>query len=167
MQLTALIAAVTCLAAPAQPAKTVSVPLRGATGQSVGEATLTAAKKGVKIYLKVKGLTPGEHALHFHQTGTCTGPDFKSAGDHFAVDHKAHGKVEGGPHEGDMPNFTVGNDGKGKAELVNEHVTLTGGPRSLLKPAGTALVIHAKADDYKTQPAGDAGDRIACGVIPQ
>ncbi|MGZ3713263.1 MAG: superoxide dismutase family protein [Bdellovibrionota bacterium] len=149
----------------AAPSKPLHVAILGVSGNSVGEAVLTESKKGVKISLHVSELTPGVHGFHIHEKGVCTPVDFKSAGGHLAIAHKMHGKVEGGPHEGDLPNISVGKDGKGHAEFVNPNVTLKAGANSLLREGGTSLVIHAKADDEKTQPAGDSGDRIACGII--
>lgn len=150
----------------AAPAKPLRVELMGANGQSVGEALLTQQKKGVKFEVSVSNLPPGPHGFHVHEIGECTPVDFKSAGSHFAPGHKNHGKVAGGPHEGDLPNITVGKDGKGKASFTNKLVTLQDGEtNSLIRTGGTALVLHAKADDGKSQPAGDSGDRIACGVI--
>ncbi len=144
----------------------VKVELADGTGKAVGTATLTASSKGVSIKLDVHDLTPGEHAIHVHATPKCDGPDFKSAGGHFNPDNKKHGmKAEGGAHAGDMPNFTVGKDGKSKATVTAPGVTLGDDAHSVFTGEGTALVIHAKADDMKTDPAGNAGDRIACGVI--
>lgn len=144
----------------------VHVELKDAKGTAVGTATLTELKKGVKIDLDLHGLTPGEHALHFHDKGVCKGPKFESAGGHFSPTPSKHGfDMDGGPHAGDMPNLIAQADGSAKLELVNVNVTLDKGPNSLLKAGGTALVIHEKADDYKSQPAGDAGGRFACGEI--
>ncbi|MGE3262109.1 MAG: superoxide dismutase family protein [Bacteriovoracia bacterium] len=145
--------------------KPLHIPLMGASGQSMGEALVSESPAGVKIAVTLSNVTPGVHGFHVHENGVCTPVDFKSAGAHFAPAHKAHGKVEGGPHAGDLPNITVGKDGKGRAEFVNKNITLKAGPNSLLKSGGTALVLHAKPDDHKTQPSGDSGDRIACGVI--
>jgi superoxide dismutase, Cu-Zn family len=153
---------------PAKPAavKPVTVKLSDAKGKSIGTATLAADPGGVKITLAVKGLTAGDHAIHVHETAKCDGPDFKSAGGHFNPEHKKHGKDNpDGAHAGDIPNFTVDAKGASTATVVAPNITLDDGPHSVFTGGGTALVIHAKADDMKTDPAGAAGDRIACGLI--
>jgi Cu-Zn family superoxide dismutase len=151
---------------PAPAAKPVTVKLNDAKGKSIGTAKLTSDPGGVKITLAVKGLTPGDHAIHVHETATCTAPDFKSAGGHFNPDHKKHGKDNPeGAHAGDMPNFTVDAKGGSTASVIAPGVTLEDGDHSVFTGGGTALVIHAGSDDLKTDPAGAAGDRIACGLI--
>jgi len=141
------------------------VELKDAQGKDVGSILIWDQGPGVALQLDLHDLTPGEHALHFHQAPKCEGPDFKSAGGHFNPESKKHGfDNPEGHHAGDMKNFTVGADGKAKAKLENSEVRLKAGPHSLLT-SGAAVVVHAKADDYKTDPAGNAGDRIACGVI--
>lgn len=148
------------------PAPAAKATLVNAQGQKVGEAKLTETAGGVKIDLTVENLPPGVHAFHIHAKGACTGPDFTSAGGHFNPFGKHHGmKNPQGPHAGDLPNLTVGPDGKGRATAVNTLVTLKEGKNSLFQPDGTSLVIHEKADDDMTDPAGNAGARIACGAI--
>ena len=140
--------------------------IKDADGKSVGTATFTEQKDGVKLRLKVSGLAAGKHGFHIHETGTCTPPDFKSAGGHFNPFKKQHGMENpAGKHAGDFPNLEVKEDGAAQITVIATGATLKKGPASLLKPGGTAIVIHAAPDDYKTDPAGNAGVRVACGVI--
>lgn len=145
----------------------VTVDLIGEKGSPVGKAVLTQLPEGVQVKVEAANLSEGKHGIHFHENGKCAAPDFQSAGAHLNPDGKKHGFENPlGPHAGDLPNLEAGADGTAKAEFVTKLVTLEKGkPNSLLKPAGTALVIHEKADDNKTDPAGDSGARIACGVI--
>ncbi len=135
-------------------------------GEKIGTAKIVETKKGAKIELKVSQLTPGTHGIHIHTVGKCEGPAFATAGGHLNPDAKKHGKDNPeGPHSGDLLNIVVMADGTAKATLLDPMVTLGAGPGSLFHDGGTAIVIHEKADDYKTDPAGDSGARIACGVI--
>jgi Cu-Zn family superoxide dismutase len=142
------------------------VDLKDAKGNSVGMAMISPVKGGgVSIDLDLKGLPPGEHALHFHAVAKCEAP-FTSAGGHFNPENKKHGMQNPeGPHAGDMMNFTVDAKGNAKATVTNKNVTMGSEPNSIYAAGGTALMIHAGADDMKTDPSGNAGDRIACGAI--
>ena len=153
-------------AAGEQSAKGGKAELRDSQGKVVGTAQLKQVDEGVQVSLHLTGIPAGTHAFHIHSVGKCEAPSFESAGEHFNPGGKKHGlKNPAGPHAGDLPNITVGSDGKGNAKVINTHFTLGEGANSVFHPGGSAIVIHEKADDGKTDPAGNAGDRIACGVI--
>lgn len=140
--------------------------LQNAEGKDVGTATFTPTKGGVKVQVQVANLSPGKHGIHIHAAGRCEPPGFATAGGHFNPAGKKHGLHNPeGAHAGDMPNLTVGKDGKGKGTFTAKGATLGEGEGSLFGPDGTALVIHADADDERTDPAGNSGPRVACGVI--
>jgi len=143
------------------------VDLKDAKGNAVGMAMISPVKGGgVSIDLDVHGLPPGEHALHFHAVPKCEGPDFTSATGHFNPGMKKHGMQNPeGAHAGDMSNFTVDAKGNAKTTITNKNVAMGSEANSIYANGGTALMIHAAADDMKSDPAGNAGARIACGAI--
>jgi len=141
---------------------TFSFPIMNSEGGEIGKINITPKESGgVELEVSVKGLTPGSHAMHFHEFGRCDGPDFKSAGGHYNPTGVAHGA-----HAGDMMNVDVSSDGTGKFKVTNGKVNLkTGSLPALMDADGTALIIHAGEDDYTSQPSGAAGPRVACAVI--
>lgn len=147
----------------------VEVTLYNRDKQKVGTSIIRPVYTGVKVTLEGSDLPPGTHGFHIHENGVCEAPDFKSAGGHFNPTDARHGfKHPQGPHAGDLPNIEVDEDGDVFADAAAEMVTLEKGKNnSLLKEGGTALIIYADADDYESQPSGDAGERIACGVISE
>ncbi|MBX6426854.1 MAG: superoxide dismutase family protein [Variibacter sp.] len=161
-----LVAAAVLCAAPAA-AQTAKATLKDKDGKEVGTLTLVETPSGVLLALAVKGLPPGEHAFHIHAVGLCEPPSFTSAQGHFNPGTRKHGFMAAeGAHAGDMPNLHVPASGEVRIEVLNQAVTLRkGAPNSLFDADGSAVVIHAAADDYRSDPAGQAGDRIACGVI--
>ncbi len=153
-----------------KPVKKKTVELKDAKGNDVGRATILSKGTGVEVKLALKDLPPGEHAVHFHQNAKCDPPDFKSDGPHFNPTSKKHGfDNPEGHHAGDMKNFTVKANGTAKATVADDSVVLGTGSEanSLFANGGTSIMIHAKGDDYKTDPSGNSGDRIACGAIAQ
>ena len=147
-------------------AQSARAQLKDAQANVVGTATLSEVPGGVRVMLRVNGLKPGEHGFHIHAVGRCEPPDFMSAGPHFNPYGKHHGLANpDGPHAGDFPNLEVRADGTGSLDTTDSLVTLKEGPNWLFRPGGTSLIIHADPDDEKTDPAGNSGARVACGVI--
>ena len=147
------------------PASTARVQFRNASGASVGEATLQQTPAGVLLTADLSGLPAGTHGMHLHAIGRCE-PDFAAAGPHFNPGNRAHGaRNPAGKHAGDLTNIHVPETGALRVELLMSDVALSGGPNALLDTDGAALVIHALADDYSTDPAGGSGARISCGVV--
>lgn len=151
--------------AAAKPTGT-KVVLKNGAGEDVGSATFSQAKNGIKVKIELKNLPIGAHGVHIHQNPTCEGPDFKTAGGHFNPDHKQHGfENPEGHHNGDLPqNVTVQENHMGEASFVITSVSLD--PKAPNSLFGTSIVVHEKADDMKTDPSGNSGNRIACGVFP-
>lgn len=149
--------------------------LQNRQGNVVGYAYLTATADGVLIQVRMTGLGSemtgdgwSEHGFHIHETGTCTPPDFSSAGGHFNPTGVGHGLLDtDGAHAGDLPNLLVLPDGSASYQVTTDLVTLDSGERGLFDADGSALVLHSGPDDYLTDPAGESGDRIACGIITQ
>ncbi|WP_432353337.1 superoxide dismutase family protein [Sporosarcina sp. A2] len=151
----------------AEATKSVETNLINTSGTQIGEAHFTEADGMLTISLRAEGLESGIHGIHLHEKAVCTPPDFKSAGGHFNPTSKKHGfDNPKGYHLGDLPNLDVGDDRKVAVQVTLHNVTLQPGkPNSLLDGDGSALVIHAGPDDYKTDPAGNSGDRIACAEL--
>jgi superoxide dismutase, Cu-Zn family len=146
--------------------ETAVAQLIGSSGQPVGTATFTQVSGGVRIVLETRGLPPGPHGVHIHEIGKCEAPQFTTAGGHFNPEKKQHGTMNpDGAHAGDLPNLTVGVDGVGRLETTTERITLGTGASSVFDADGSALVVHAGPDDFKTDPTGNSGGRIACGVV--
>jgi Cu-Zn family superoxide dismutase len=150
-------------------ARSATAELKDANGQVVGTAKLSDVAGAVRILLETRDLPPGEKGVHIHETESCEPPTFESAGGHFNPTGRQHGALNPqGAHAGDLPNITVGDDGSGQLQTTTALVSLASGrENSLLDEDGSAIVVHAKADDMRTDPAGNSGDRIACGVIEE
>jgi Cu-Zn family superoxide dismutase len=152
---------------PAAP-RQIKVQILNSSGQDAGFVTFKTVKKGVKVKIELKNLPFGDHAVHIHENAVCDAPDFKGAGSHFNPDGKQHGFLNPmGHHNGDFPaSISVGEDHTGEATFVLHSISLDpAAPNSLFLNGGTSIVVHKKADDEKTNPSGDSGNRIACGVI--
>jgi Cu-Zn family superoxide dismutase len=148
------------------PRPVASGTFRNAAGDRVGLATVSDSGGILRLGVSAAQLEPGPHGLHFHARGTCTPPDFSSAGPHFNPDSRKHGRLNPeGPHLGDLPNLIAGQDGSADTSFTIPSDLAGAGPRSLLQPGGTAIVIHAGPDDERTDPSGNSGDRVACAVV--
>ena len=167
MRTTLAVLALYLLASPAfaKPKNALVVPIKTSTGEDAGTATFTQAKSKLTVKLDLKNLPVGEHGVHIHAKALCDPPDFKTAGPHFNPENKQHGALNPmGHHAGDLPqNVTIGEGHIGHASFKLDYLSLD--PASPNSIGGTAIVVHEKPDDMKTDPTGNAGNRIACGVI--
>lgn len=146
--------------------ESVTVEMTNRQGGSAGVVHVMPAATGVQLHVQLTGLTPGEHGFHVHEQGECTPPAFESSGGHFAQEGQQHGlQNPQGPHTGDMPNLVANAGGAVDTTFTLDRLSLQRGAANAV--FGRALVVHAGADDYRTDPAGAAGDRVACGVIRQ
>jgi Cu-Zn family superoxide dismutase len=145
---------------------TARAELRNAGGQTVGTATFTQVGSAVRIVLEMRDVPAGAKGVHVHAVGKCDPPDFTTAGSHFNPGGRQHGTLNPqGSHAGDLPNITIAADGTGRLESTAQQLTLLGGTNSVFDADGSALVVHAAPDDFRTDPTGNSGARIACGVI--
>lgn len=150
--------------APAEAARQANAVIAMADGKQVGTVTATEAPDGIRLVVNATGLPQGERGIHVHTVGLCEGPAFTSAGAHWNPGGNQHGlEAAGGPHAGDMPNLSIGADGTGTLEYTLAGATFAG----LLDEDGSAFVIHAERDDQQTDPSGNSGDRVACGVFSE
>lgn len=139
--------------------------LRTVDGKEVGTVTASADENGVVVTVDARTMVAGIKGMHVHSIGRCEGPKFESAGPHWNPTGRQHGKDNpAGPHRGDLPNLDVGQGGTGTVTFTLPGAAI-GGAAGLLDADGAAFVIHAAADDYRTDPSGNSGDRIACGVF--
>ncbi|MFS0771676.1 superoxide dismutase family protein [Sphingomonas sp. 1P08PE] len=142
--------------------RTATAMLRTAANADAGRATATEVEGGLRFTLDARGLPPGTHGAHVHMVGRCDAPDFTTAGGHWNPTSRQHGTMNPqGPHEGDLPNLIIGTDGRGTIGVTIPGATMAG----LLDTDGGAMVVHANPDDLKTDPSGNSGGRIACGVF--
>ena len=154
------------MTAAAGVAPGAAAELRTVAGETKARVTASQLGDTIRIRIDAMGMARGSYAAHVHSVGLCSPPDFTSAGPHWNPTGSQHGKNNpAGMHKGDLPNLTVGTDGRGTLDYAIPAAMLTGGPNPLLDADGAAVVIHAQADDYRTDPAGNAGARIACGVL--
>jgi superoxide dismutase, Cu-Zn family len=151
---------------PVVPGASVNATLRDSGGRTMARATATQVEQGIRLRVEANGFSPGGHGIHIHAVGRCDAPTFDSAGPHWNAANRQHGlQNPQGPHTGDMPNLLIGADGRGTLEYVIPNARLTGGSAPLLDTDGAALIIHAQPDDQTTDPSGNSGARVACGVF--
>jgi Cu-Zn family superoxide dismutase len=145
---------------------TAAADVRSVVGQTRATATATQVGDSIRVRVDAQGMPRGTYAAHVHTSGVCAPPDFNSAGPHWNPTGQQHGRNNpAGMHKGDLPNLAVGTNGRGSFEFTIPAASVAGGSMAMLDADGAALVIHSQADDYRTDPSGNAGARIACGVF--
>ncbi len=150
----------------APPKLIITSEVIGASGDPLGMATLSQEADGTRVHLEMRGLPPGQYGVHLHAVGKCDAPGFTTAGGHFNPGMKQHGRMNpAGEHAGDLPNIVFGDDSKGVLDAVQPGLRLVDGPMPLVDADGASIMVHAGPDDYKTDPSGNSGARIACGVL--
>lgn len=149
---------------PGEPERlSARAKLQAAAGSEVsGEVAFEQTEQGLRVHVKVDGLTPGQHGFHIHERGDCSAPDFSSAGEHYAPQGHPHGPPGPASHVGDLGNIEASADGNAEQSIVTQQIMSEQDLRAII---GKAVIIHAQADDFTTQPSGASGDRVACGVI--
>lgn len=150
----------------APPVSTASAELRDASGRTMGTATASQSGDGIRVRIEAVNMPAGAHGAHVHMTGQCVAPGFESAGGHWNPTEQQHGKDNpAGMHKGDMPNILIGTNGSGTLEYTIPNAWVSGSSDAMLDEDGAAIVIHAGPDDYRSEPSGNSGARIACGVF--
>ena len=154
------------MAVPAPAPSPVSASVRDSAGRAIAEARVSAVGASLRVQLQATGMRPGTYGAHIHAAGRCDGPDFATAGPHWNPTGQQHGKNNPqGMHKGDLPNLFVGSDGRGSVEIHVPGAVRSGAGPALLDADGAAIVVHERPDDYRTDPSGNSGARIACGVL--
>lgn len=152
--------------APMRGADEARVALNDVRGRNVASAQMSQETGGVRVRVAATAMAAGTYAAHVHMVGRCDAPAFESAGGHWNPTGQQHGRDNpAGAHLGDLPNLSVGTDGRGSMEYLVAGARLDAGGNGVLDADGSALIIHANADDYRTDPSGNSGGRIACGVV--
>lgn len=174
MRAISLLAAAACLSAcipndapgNAGASPGAAATLRSADGRDMARARATVIGDGLRVTLTAAGLAPGTYGAHVHMMGRCDAPGFESAGGHWNPTMRQHGRDNPqGPHRGDLPNLVVGANGRGEISFTVANASLAGGVGGMMDEDGAAIIVHAQPDDYRTDPSGNSGARIACGVF--
>lgn len=153
-------------APPPQPGSAATATIRDGGGRTVATARVEQSDGSLRVHVEATGLSAGTYGTHLHAVGLCEAPAFASAGAHWNPTTRQHGRDNPqGAHLGDLPNLTVDASGRGSVDFAIPGASLADSPNALLDADGAAIVVHAQPDDYRTDPSGNSGNRIACGVI--